>query len=141
MQEIDPEGNQKLVAYLSGQDVGPISKVAVSNWNKKIISVSTNQMNIEFKSDDSWEYNGFSAKIYFTPISNKECESWMDMKKKVFKSPNYPKTYASKKCYWIITVDQDFHITLNFIELFVRLSNIVGPQIVFIIIPNILLAI
>ena len=134
MQEIDPEGNQKLVAYLSGQDVGPTSKVAVSNWNKKIISVSTNQMNIEFKSDDSWEYNGFSAKIYFTPISHEECESWMDMKKKVFKSPNYPKTYASKKCSWIITVDHDFHITLNFIELFVRLSNIVGPQIVFIII-------
>ena len=127
-----------MVAYLTGPDSGPRNYFA--NWNKRIISVST-KMNIEFKSDDSWEYNGFSAKIYFTPISHKECESWMDMKKKVFKSPNYPKTYASKKCYWIITVDQDFHITLNFIELFVRLSNIVGPQIVFIIIPNILLAI
>ena len=109
---------------MTGPDAGPKSVKSTSNWEKKIISVSTNQMNIEFKSDDSLEYKGFSASIYFTPIPNKECESWLDLNKKVFKSPNYPKTHTtSKKCHWLITVDSDSHITLKFIEVYVRLSN------------------
>ena len=110
-----------MVAYFTGPDEGPKSESAVSNWDKKIISISTNKMIIEFKSDDSWESKGFSANIHFTPIPNKECDSWLDMSKKIFKSPNYPQTYHNnKKCSWLITVDPDYHITLNFIDLYVR---------------------
>ena len=122
--EIYSDGNQKLIASLNAVDTGPKSEYAYSNWDKKIISISTNQMNIEFKSDDVKEAKGFSANIYFTPIPNKECESWLDMNKRTFKSPNYPQTYhISMKCSWLITVDHDYYITLNFIELYVRLSN------------------
>ena len=112
-----------MVSYLSGPDKGPKSESALSNWNKKLISIATNQMHVEFKSDDFLEDRGFSANIYFTPIPNKECESWLDMTKKIFKSPNYPKTYhKSTKCSWLITVGLENHITLNFIEFYVRLS-------------------
>ena len=110
-----------MVAYLTGSDTGPKSEYAHSNWDKKIISISTNRMNIDFKSDDFMETKGFSANIHFTPIPNKECESWLDMDKKIFKSPHYPQTYHNnKKCSWLITVDHDYHITLNFIDLYVR---------------------
>ena len=114
-----------MVANLTGSDKGPKSETgAVGNWDKKIISVSTHKMNIQFKSDDFYEYAGFSANIYFIPFSSKECESWLDMTKEIFRSPNYPQPYHnSKKCYWLITVDPDSHIALNFTELSVRLSN------------------
>ena len=106
---------------MTSPDKGPKSESSVSNWDKKIISISTNKMNIEFKSDNFEEWRGFSANIYFTPISNKECESWLDMNKKIFKSPNYPQTYhISMKCSWLITVDPDYYITLDFFELYVR---------------------
>ena len=112
-----------MVADLTGSDSGPRSEIAFSNWDKKVISISKNKINIEFKSDDSYEYRGFSANIYFTPIiPNKECEPWLDITKKIFRSPNYPQTYhISNKCHWLITVDHDSHITLNFIEFYVRL--------------------
>ena len=62
--EIDSIGNQKLVAYLTGPDVGPKSILSDSNWDKKIISISTQKMIVEFKSDDdSVEFIGFSANI------------------------------------------------------------------------------
>ena len=79
-------------------------------------------MIIEFKSDDTLEYKGFSANIYFTPIPNKECESWLDMNKKNFKSPNYPQPYQnSTECTWLISVEHDYHITLDFIDFHVRI--------------------
>ena len=86
IQEIDSNENQKLVAYLTGPDDGPKSEAATSNWDMKIISISTTQMNIEFKSDDYLEAKGFSANIHFTPIPNNECDSWLDMNQNVFKS-------------------------------------------------------
>ena len=105
------------MANLTGPDEGPNT----SNWVKKIISISTNRMNIEFKSDDFMERKGFSASIHFTTFPNIECQSWLDMNKKIFKSPNHPKPHHySNKCKWLITVDHDFHITLNFNELHVR---------------------
>ena len=108
---------------MTGSDSGPRSEIASSNWDKKVISISKNEIIIEFKSDDFWEDRGFSAKISFTPIPNKECEPWLNITKKIFRSPNYPQTYhISNKCYWLITVDHDSHITLNFIEFNVRLS-------------------
>ena len=109
---------------MTGADLGPRSELASSNWDKKIISTSTKKMKIEFKSDEAGQYKGFSAKIHFSPIPNKECESWIDMTKKIFKSPNYPQSYHAKKCHWLITVDLDSHITLNFIELYVRFRSI-----------------
>ena len=84
-------------------------------------------MDIEFKSDDSMEHKGFSANIYFTPFPNKECELWLDMNKKTFKSPNYPQRHDySIKCSWLITVDHDYHITLNVSEFYVRYQIIVN---------------
>ena len=78
-------------------------------------------MMIEFRSDDDREYKGFSLNIYFTPLPNKECESWLDMNKKTFKSPNYPQTHDySIKCSWLITVDHDYHLTLDVTEFYVR---------------------
>ena len=102
---------------MTSPDEGPDS----SNWNKKTISISTRKMNIEFKSDAFTEQKGFSANIYFTP--NRECESWLNMNKKMFKSPNYPEIYTSKNCSWLITVEQENHITLNIIDLYVRVSD------------------
>ena len=117
IREIDSNGAQKLVVNLTSPDEGPDS----SNWNKKTISISTRKMNIEFKSDAFTEQKGFSANIYFPPIPEIECESWLDMNKNEFKSPNYPEPYHNtKKCSWLITVNHDYHITLNVNELFVR---------------------
>ena len=114
-----------MVAHLTGPDNGPRSKSLLSHWDKKIISSSTTKMNIQFKSDDLYHLKGFSANIYFTPIPNIECQSWLDMNKKIFKSPNYPELFHNnKKCSWLITVDHDHHITLIFSELHVRLKQI-----------------
>ena len=78
-------------------------------------------MIIEFKSDDSHQYKGFSASIYFTPVPIKKCESWLDIKKSIFKSPNHPQIYYdSIKCSWLITVDPDYHITLDIFDFYVR---------------------
>ena len=121
IQEIDLNGNETLVAYLTGPDNGPKSECVYCNWEKKTISISTNKMYIEFKSDDSWRNMGFLANIYFTPVPNKECESWLDMNKKTLKSPNYPLAYSnSLNCTWLITVDQNCHITLDVTEYYVR---------------------
>ena len=110
-----------MVAFLTGPDVGPKSILSESNWDKKIISISTQKMIVEFKSDDSVEFIGFSANIHFTPIPSKECESWLDMYRKDFKSPNYPQPYhESRNCTWLITVEHDYHITLDILEFYVR---------------------
>ena len=78
-------------------------------------------MSIEFRSDDILKNKGFSANIYFTPFPNKECESWLNMQKKTLKSPNYPQTYDhSLKCSWLISVDHDYHLTLDVREFQVR---------------------
>ena len=112
-----------MVAHLTGSDEGPKSESAYSNWDKKIISVSTNRMTIEFKSDDILKLKdkGFSANILFTPFPNKECESWFNTNKKILNSPNYPLTYYNNmKCSWLITIDYDYYITLDIAELHVR---------------------
>ena len=118
-----------MVALLTGPDRGPNPELVSSNWNKKIISISTNRMIIEFKSDGFKEEKGFSAKIHFTQVPNNECESWLDVNKKIFKSPNYPQTFHSvKKCSWFITMDPDYHITLKFFEFYVRHQMILSSD-------------
>ena len=104
-----------MVAHLTGPDAGPKSEAVTSNWDKKIISISTNKMNIKFNSDDYLEAKGFFANIYFTPLPSNECNSWLDMDQKTLKSPNYPQLYhTNKTCHWLISVHHDSHITLNF---------------------------
>ena len=121
IQDIDLNENKTLVAHLTGPDVGPKSESVFSNWDKKVISTSSHRIYIKFTSDDAAQFKGFSANIYFTPISNKDCESWLDINKKIIKSPNYPQLYhISMKCSWLISVDHDYHIILNFTELYVR---------------------
>ena len=74
--------------------------------------------------DEAFHRTGFSANIYFTPFPNNECESWLDMDKKIFKSPNYPQLYHnSLKCSWVIGLDHEYHITLNIIELYVIITK------------------
>ena len=108
------DGSKNLIARLSGPDNGPKSKLYNSNWEEKVISTSSNTMEVVFKSDGDMEYRGFSATIHFTLL---QCESWMDMKKQILESPNYPNTYGNDIfCNYLITVQPDFHITLDFLE-------------------------
>ena len=123
--DTDLDGKSKLISTLSGPDSGPKSQSALSNWEKKVISSRSNEMSIEFKSDGAFEYTGFSINIQFTVLQNQECESWLDMKEKTLQSPNYPNSYDSKfSCYWLITVQYGFHITIKFLELDVRILTI-----------------
>ena len=118
-----------MISRLSGPDAGPKSQISYSNWEKKIISGSTNKMMVEFKSDDTLERTGFSLSIQFTPLPNHMCESCLDMKEKTLKSPNYPKSYGNNvSCYWLITAQHGFHITLKLqdfnVKYFVLTENI-----------------
>ena len=106
---------------MSGPDDGPKSKGDTSNWEKKIISSSSNKMMVEFKSDDTLQYTGFSMSIQFTPFQNDLCESCLDKEQKTLKSPHYPKSYGNNvTCNWIITAHHKFHITLVLQELNVK---------------------
>ena len=110
-----------MISRLSGPDSGPISKDVTSNWEKKIISGSSNKMIVEFKSDDTSEYTGFSLSIQFTPFQNDMCESCLDMEQKILKSPNYPNSYENNvTCYWIITAQHGLHIKLELQEFNVK---------------------
>ena len=112
-----------MISRLSGPDLGPKSKKTGSNWEKKIISGSTNKMMIEFKSDDTLEYTGFSLSIQFSPLKNEMCESCLDMEEKTLKSPNYPNSYGNNiSCNWLITAQHGFQITLKLLEFDVKYS-------------------
>ena len=115
--DIYHDGNIKLISRLSGPDAGPTSQFPYSNWEKKVISSSSNQMMINFESDDTLEYTGFSLSIQFTSFQNDMCQSCLDMKQKTLKSPNYPKSYGNNiTCYWIITAQDGLHIMLELQE-------------------------
>ena len=119
--DIDLDGNTKLISRLSGPDLGPKLKETGSNWEKKVISGSSNKLMVEFKSDDTIEHTGFSLSIQFTPFQNDLCESCLDMKQKTLKSPNYPKSYGSNiTCNWIITAQHGVYITLELQEFNVK---------------------
>ena len=115
--DIDADGNTKLISRLTGPDLGPKLKETGSNWEKKIISSSSNKMMVEFKSNAKIQSIGFSLSIQFTPFQNDLCESCLYMKQKTLKSPNYPKSYGNNvTCNWIITAQHGFHITLELEE-------------------------
>ena len=129
IQEIDSNENLKKIANLTGPDAGPKSKFAYSNWEKKVISSSSNKMMVEFKSDDTLEYTGFSLSIQFTPFQNDMCQSCLDMEQKTLKSPNYPKSYGNNvTCYWIITAQHGYHITLELQELNVKYFEFIAKK-------------
>ena len=109
------DGNSTLISRLTGPDLGPKSLHGFSNWDKKIISSSSNQMLVEFRSDDIQEWAGFSASIHFTQLQSQMCESWLDMDNKTLMSPNYPNSHDNNiSCNWLITVRHGFHIELKF---------------------------
>ena len=127
--DTDLDGKSKLISTLFGPDSGPKSQSALSNWEKKIISSRSNKMLIEFKSDEAFEYTGFSINIQFTVLQNQKCESWLDTKERTLKSPNYPNSYDNKfSCHWLITVQYGFHIILRFLELNVSILTILTIQ-------------
>ena len=115
---VDTDGNSKLIVRLSGPDSGPISKMPFSNWEEKVISSSSNSMIVEFKSDEFPREDGwFSATIHFNLLSNKKCELVIDMHNQIFQSQNYPNLYGNDIfCYQLITVEPEFHITVEFLE-------------------------
>ena len=103
------------IANLTGQDRGPQSYNQFSRWQKKIFSSSSNNMFVEFRSDDVIEGTGFSASIHYSPLPSKECETGLDDDKESIKSPNYPNLYDNNlSCKWLISVPHGLHITLKF---------------------------
>ena len=94
--DVNDEEHHMVIANLSSPDVGPQSQHLWSNWQKKIISSSSNTMLVKFISDhirksDIIQFAGFSASIHYSPIQ--ECETSLDMTKKIIQSPNYFDSY------------------------------------------------
>ena len=114
-----------LIASLTGPDIGPISSeypYSYSHWQNKIISSSSNNIMVEFRSDDVREHIGFSASIHYSPLSSKKCEKGLNMTTKTIQSPNYPDSYDNDLfCKWLIIVPHGLHLTLKFLQFDVRL--------------------
>ena len=93
-----------------------------SYWQKKIVSSTSNKMLVEFRSDDEFEFIGFSTFIHYSQLPSKECENGLDMTMKTIQSPKYPDSYDHNLvCKWLISVPHGSHITLKFLQLDVGL--------------------
>ena len=104
---------------MNGLDRGPKSQFIPlpSNWEKKIISSSGHRMMIEFQSDNSLEWSGFSAFISYHEIQSENCNSWLNMNEGTLKTPDYPNSYDKIiSCKWVITVKHGYYISLKFID-------------------------
>ena len=120
--DVEDDGKYNLISNLTGPDVGPKNLNYYSNWDKKIISSSSNKMMVEFKTDYTFEFSGFSASIDYLAMPNHQCVPWLDMNDKTIKSPNYPTSYDNNiLCKWLITVQHGFHIILDFQDFDVRI--------------------
>ena len=109
-----------MIAKLTGSDDGPI-KLNLQKWKKKVISSSSNNMLVEFISDDFLQSMGFSASIHYSTLPNKLCEKGLNMAMKTLQSPNYPNVYENDlNCKWLISVPHGFYITLKFLQFDVR---------------------
>ena len=74
-------------------------------------------MMIEFQSDDSLEWSGFSASISHHGIQSEDCNSWLNMNEGTLKTPDYPNSYHNTiSCKWLITVKHGYYISLKFID-------------------------
>ena len=122
--DINDDGKSTVIASLTGPDLGPISyewPYYYSYWQKKIISSTSNKMLVEFKSNDDFEFIGFSTSIHYSQLPSKECKMGLDMIKKTIQSPNYPDLYRNNlACKWLISVPHGSHLTLKFLESDVR---------------------
>ena len=113
------------IASLTETDDGPKSLYTTYSyqyrWDKKIISCTSNNMLVEFRSDEHGEGIGFLASIHYSPLPNKECEKGLDMAMKTIQSPNYPDSYDNDlSCKWLISVPHGSHITLKLLHFDVR---------------------
>ena len=118
--DITDDGKSIVIASLTSPDNGPDNYY--SRWQKKIISSTSNKMLVEFRSDNVWQFIGFSASIHYSPLPSKDCEVGLDMTKKTIQSPNYPDSYDNNlSCKWLISVPHGSHITLKFLQLDVGL--------------------
>ena len=124
---ITDDGKSTVIDILSYLDNGPLFYYDHhENWQKKIISSTSNKMLVVFRSDDLdetfEEYFGFSTSIHYSPLPSKECEAGLDMNMKTIQSPNYPDSYDNNlSCKWLISVPHGSHITLKFLQLHVGL--------------------
>ena len=110
-----------MIASLNSPDSGPLEYHIWGHWQKKIISSTSNNMLVEFRSDDVLEDIGFSASIHYSPLPSKECEKGLDMTKKMIQSPNYPDSYNNAlSCKWLISVPHGSHIILEFLQFDVK---------------------
>ena len=113
-----------MIAKLTGSDDGPIKSEQDwmnTHWKKKVISSSSNNMLVEFRSDDFLQSMGFSASIHYSTLPNKLCEKGLNMAMKTLQSPNYPNVYENDlNCKWLISVPHGFYITLKFLQFDVR---------------------
>ena len=80
--DITVDGKSAIISYLTGPDNGPLLYYDTSRWHKKIISSTSNKMLVEFRSDDTYEWDGFSASIHYSPMPRKECQKGLDMTEK-----------------------------------------------------------
>ena len=126
--DLTVDGNSTVISNLTGPDNGPLLYFDTSRWHKKIISSTSNQMFVEFR---SYEVDGngildvlsdsFSAFIHYSPFPSKQCENGLDMTTKTIQSPNYPDSYNNNlACKWLISVPHGSHIKLKFLEFDVR---------------------
>ena len=130
-------GKSTVIDSLSYLDNGPLlSYDNHENWQKKIISSTSNKMLVVFRSDDLdqtfEEYIGFSTSIHYSPLPRKECEAGLDMTKKTIQSPNYPDSYDNNLvCKWLISLTHGSHITLKLLQLDVGLFGNSNIQFIF----------
>ena len=122
--DITNDGKSTVIDSLSWPlDNGPLCyDDCHENWQKKIISSTSNKMLVVFRSDDLdqtfEEYYGFSTSIHYSPLPRKECEAGLDMTKNTIQSPKYPDSYDNNlACKWLISVPHGSHITLKFLLL------------------------
>ena len=66
-------------------------------------------MLVQFVTDDTSTWTGFSAKIHYIPI-NTICEDWLDIDSRLLNSPEYP----TQDCSWVITVSISSTISIQF---------------------------
>ena len=119
--DVNDDRNSRVIASLSSHDTGPESFWPHSDWKKKIISSESNNLSVEFRSDEFGEGVGFSASIHYSPLPSNECENGLNMAMKTIQSPNYPDLYANDlSCKWLISVPHGSHIILNFLQFDVR---------------------
>ena len=114
-----------MIANLSGPDNGPYSLYSVSQWQKKMISSSSNNMLVKFISDgilflpvSTHILIGFSAFIRYLPLPSELCQKGVNMTMGTIQSPNYPYLYQNDlECKWLITVPHHSYITLTFLQI------------------------